>query len=337
MKLMLRLSLLVVILISMIGMTDCDSLKCAYRHGALAKVAYRVVDDEGIAVSNAMATIWFCFYRNRDNYQCRMKTDENGMFTAEHKANEKVVVVIEKDGYYDSHDTTVLSYSSNDNVLDGKWQPFGIEKKMVLKRIRKPEKMVRGIGPGVNIPMYGKWLGFDFEQNDWVSPYGKGVHSDVLLRFTTEVKHRFLDFKTSLEISFTNNPFAGVYELKKDVYSDMKSVYQADINANYTSTLEFYHEKHPKGKVLKRLEEDRYWVFRTRTQVDPAGRLVSAHYGKIYGRLEFYGGFQTGARYFNPNPNDPNIEDASTADYSKMLRKLENDREEYKKSQRGWR
>jgi hypothetical protein len=47
---------------------------------------------------------------------------------------------------------------------------------------------------------------------------------------------------------------------------------------------------------------DRIYYFRVRTKVDDRGNIVSAHYGKIYGD------FMQFAYYYNPTPNDRNIE-----------------------------
>lgn len=68
-------------------------------------------------------------------------------------------------------------------------------------------------------------------------------------------------------------------------------------------------------------------MFRTRCVVDDEGKLVSAHYGKLMG--EFNGGFmalgfhcaygdQCGI-FFNPTPNDPNLEDMETINRLKLL------------------
>ena len=57
------------------------------------------------------------------------------------------------------------------------------------------------------------------------------------------------------------------------------------------------------------------YYFRVRTMLDVKGNVVSAHYGKIYGRFEFgrymHAGslyLKSGTYYFNPAANDRNIE-----------------------------
>ena len=60
---------------------------------------------------------------------------------------------------------------------------------------------------------------------------------------------------------------------------------------------------------LNYLDSNSYLIFRTRTQVDSKGNLLSAHYGKIYGswRSNDEEMFINGG-CFNPVENDTNIE-----------------------------
>ena len=56
-------------------------------------------------------------------------------------------------------------------------------------------------------------------------------------------------------------------------------------------------------------EDDECLVFRTRIVKDEKGNIVSANYGKIYGGIRTVGFFGAPAIYFNPNPNDLNMEE----------------------------
>ena len=49
-------------------------------------------------------------------------------------------------------------------------------------------------------------------------------------------------------------------------------------------------------------DEYRNYYFRVRTKLDENGNVVSARYGKIYGD------FMQFSYYFNPTPNDRNVE-----------------------------
>ena len=58
--------------------------------------------------------------------------------------------------------------------------------------------------------------------------------------------------------------------------------------------------------------KDLNYFFRVRTKKDEAGKIVSANYGKIRGPLDFgFRGRRNGlgmTYYFNPTPNDRNME-----------------------------
>ena len=148
-----------------------------------------------------------------------------------------------------------------------------------------------------------------------------GYYEDVYLK---RLNHYGVDWQSRIQGQREEN-----FRLQQ-----MKSVYYADTNAIYQSSFKFIHEKHPvmtqtqffkyvsgTQKIDTRLDDNSYIVFRTRTKVDENGKLVSSHYGKIYGLWQFYGGIRAANVQFNPTPNDPNLEDEETAKYSQMRRR----------------
>jgi hypothetical protein len=289
------------------------SLKKAYLKGADAKITYRVVDDEGMPVEGATAHIWFrttCPKLVIDDWV--VNTDSNGMFTAAHKTNDRLSCGIDKDGYYHTFDRVTFSDPRTYPLAtDGKWQPYGNEKTIVLKRMRNPEKMVCLNKTKKHlIPSYDTWLAFDLERSQFVAPYGEGKYSDVLLRFTLNNPSR-KDYHMKMEVSFTNMPYAGAYQIKKDDFSDFKSVYHADTNANYLQVFVYSFDRNPqKRPIVVELGEDECLVFRTRTKIDEKGHLISANYGVLYGQWQFVGpgGMKIPFLVFNPTPNDTNLE-----------------------------
>ena len=122
-----------------------------------------------------------------------------------------------------------------------------------------------------------------------------------------------------MDISFTNNPYAGFYELKKDVFSDMKNPYSVDTNQTFVA-VNRYSTVGTKAQIL---EADSCLVFRTRTKVDENGQLISAHYGMIYGRWTTEFGMNAEAIFFNPRPNDTNIEDLDEFTRTRLMNKGE--------------
>ena len=292
------------------------SLKDAYFKGADAKIIYRVVDDEGIPVEGASAHIWFRSTHPKlviDDWT--VNTDSNGVFIAEHRTNDRLSCRISKDGYYHTFDRVTFSDPcAYPLATGGKWQPYGSIRTVSLKKIRNP--CMLHVFPvsirGYQIPEFGKWIGFDFECCEWIAPYGKGRSADVLLRFSA-MKKSLHDYKYVLDVSFTNNPYAGAYLMKVDEASDLKTKYTADSNATYKAEFSYVLEQSPGNRrYWNFLDTDSYLVFRTRTRVDKDNNLIGAHYGKILGRWR--PGIEAmilSDGCFNPVENDVNIEDGT--------------------------
>ena len=146
----------------------------------------------------------------------------------------------------------------------------------------------------------------------------------MLLRFTLK-NPTAGDYHMTMEVSFTNNPHAGAYEMGRARMSEFESVYHADTNAVYRQSFVYRFDQSPvkAPEYTTQLKSDKYLVFRTRTKVDAEGRLVSALYGKIYGNWNFVGpgGMSMAQFVFNPRPNDTNLEDEHTAEYSRMCQR----------------
>jgi len=286
------------------------------RNGAEAKVFYRIVDPSGVPVTNASVRLYFrTDYPKLKEWQKDAFTDTNGCFVVEGAVNQRIGVGVDCDGYYYSHDAIELRKTkSNPAIIGGKWQPYGESRVVVLKPYINPIEMP-GVyrWPNFKVPVFRKWVGFDVEKASWMPPYGYGEHEDLLLRFTYDVRNRYVDFNSTMEVSFTNNPYAGFYEMKIDSSSELKNIYAADTNGAFSvyKRFEFDAQIVDENKQ-RRLGEDSYIVFRTRTKIDGRGRLVSAHYGKLFGPWGFDTTMGFRMLMFNPNPNDPNLEDLET-------------------------
>lgn len=289
------------------------SLSDVYLNGADAKILYRVVNDEGDPVANANVHIWFRTTHPKLIVEdLVVNTDSNGMFVAAHKTNDRLSCGIDKAGYYHTFDRVTFSdprvYTC---AIDGKWNPYGNTRTVILKKVKDPKVLVcLNKTKKYVIPVYDTWLAFDFERYQFVAPYGEGKNPDVLLRFTLNNPAR-KDYHMKMDVSFTNMPYAGAYLMKKDMFSDFKNVYHADTNANYRQTFAYSFDRYPqKRPIVSELGEDEYLVFRTRTKIDKKGQLLSANYGVLYGPWGFVGpgGMKIQFLVFNPTPNDTNLE-----------------------------
>jgi hypothetical protein len=198
-------------------------------------------------------------------------------------------------------------------VKDGKWQPYGENRTLVVKRKRNPVEAPTLLHTVINVPATNVWLGLDMETFKWVKPYGDGLHSDMLLRFNSDPINKYDVNWATMDVSFTNNPYAGAYLMKVDEASDLKTKYTADSNATYKAEFSYVLEQSPGNRrYWNFLDTDSYLVFRTRTRVDKDNNLVGAYYGNIHGPwrsgTEFM--FLSGG-CFNPVENDVNIEDGT--------------------------
>ena len=313
------------------------ALAKARNNGAQAKECLRVVDQDGMPVFGARIDGGMQTGDGYNDYTpIKGATDTNGEFVVQGKCTNRIRCGITKEGYYAS-EFVLPNYAYRHSFKDGKWIPYGSQHTVVIKKIINPQPMsFHDERTSFKVPVYDEWIGFDCEKYDFVSPYGQGVENDMLLRFTLNNPTRD-DYHMTMEVSFTNNPYAGAYEMERTGMSEFESVYHADTNAVYQQSFMYRFDQSP-GKVPEytaQLKSDKYLIFRTRTKVDSEGRLVSAMYGKIYGNWNFVGpgGMSMAQFVFNPRPNDTNLEDEHTAEYS---RKCQRQREEppYKKKRK---
>lgn len=221
-----------------------------YSKGALFELRLKVVDQDGDAVSNAK--VWGGFTtgeRLKDYALIEGFTDSNGEFVTNGRCNEILRLDVTKEGCYNSELKINFWQSKSDPiVVDGKWQPYGEARVIVLKKIKKVGRLVvpdmsRRTRMELPIPEYDCWIPFDLEKFDWVAPNGLGECSDVLLRFRNRSTQRWYDFTDCMDVCFTNNPFAGAYEMKKDMSSDMHTEYEANPKAEYKNFFKFKSEQ----------------------------------------------------------------------------------------------
>ena len=279
----------------------------AQRKGAKAKIVYRVVDDDGMPITNTVVRgTWQNDYP-RKTWKENYVTDTNGMFVAEATVGSRFGCIVEKSGYYSSTGGVNFHWREGVSPLvkDGKWQPYGEHKTIVLKRIKNPANMNLIQHAWFAAPVTNAWVGFDLEKFAWTPPYGNGKNDDILIRFNYQARNKYYTDWSTMDISFTNNPYAGFYMLNKDSYSEMKNPYSVDTNQTFLST-NTYGTVGTKENILG---SGSCLVFRTRTKVGEDGQLVSANYGMIYGRWTTEFGMKAEAIFFNPRPNDTNLED----------------------------
>jgi hypothetical protein len=299
-------------------------------------VKVKVIDDLGTPIPEVDVKIWFSSFVDKASDRNERLSDENGIAIAQGETQVGVFIRAKRAGYYDVASEPYIAPAAL------------IERTYVLPRKLNPIPLFGSAKTNLDLPAQNVWLGFDFEVNDWIAPYGKGKVADIKLKYSNEFKgylsegknlERALEmsktialrsgknfsedeFKFSagkwdgvLELSFPN-PQEGVYEEEKRFlpYNELKLPHLAP-ESGYAPKRQ-YEASTYKGRPPERPIG---LFLRTRVKLNAAGKIVSANYAKIYGDIYFDARGQVSfGYYYNPAPNDRNLE----YDRSRNLLKL---------------
>lgn len=300
-------------------------------------ITVRVVDETGAPVVGAQTVINYVRPGRGEDDRHVGLSDRTGRFSAQGVSVIGVYLSASKDGYYPA---VFEPFRTAQHVLP---KGSNVEQTLVLPRVLKPTALYAlDIRPGnsrsVNFPAQNEWLGYDFEMGDWVQPRGKGKTTDILFRFSNEFKgyrssgdvlarSRELSRQAAatqgepwteeafrltagkwdgvLEISFPGAKEGLREETERFLsYSRLKMPHTAPADG-YAPTRRYTANTYSGTKV----RDDMGFFIRTRVKLDDKGDIVSANYTKIVG--DFYldaRGFMMFASYFNPTPNDRNLE-----------------------------
>ena len=285
-------------------------VETAITKGALAKVTLRVVDSTGNPVPSTRVKLNFTVFEKKGNFSEGL-TDANGLFTAERESMSDCNWFMVRDGYYrtDGRHSFALDLT-NESVKDGRWMPWNPILEVVLKEKRKPVPMINK-RVDAKLPK-GETLGFDCMKGDWTPPYGNGKVPDFTFLYQSDYNGTFGYLTNSLLVATGNG--GGYITYRSDIFSEMWSTYDAP-ETGYRTGLQYRHARTPeKIHIDVTIPKDTYLVFICRVEKDQSGRVLAAHYGKFY-QFE-YGedykkpgfGFVKFTYYFNPTPNDRNLE-----------------------------
>jgi hypothetical protein len=270
-----------------------------------------ILDDTGAPVAEAKVKIGYDMSTN----VIVGLTDTNGLFAAKHLGHSvDLTFQVEKENYYPSRAEHHLGFSYNPE----RWNFTQI---IHLRKI------------GDRIPMYAKRqemkfpkldepIGFDLMAGDWVTPYGKGFHTDLLFKANREVKND-REFTANLIVTFPNKgdgitiapaePVTGSEFITSRIAAEKG--YQPELDLHYSNT--------------ERPEAVFGYFIRVRTELDQGGNIISALYGKVKGNFRFYAGTIAPTSgmgfdyYLNPTPNNRNVEFNPKRNLVKDLNPLE--------------
>lgn len=229
------------------------------------------------------------------------------------------------DGFYSTRER--VEWERPDG-FDGKSRKGSV--KAILMPVRNPIPMYAHDNSGAmnkiaSIPELGKEYGYDLKMSEPLPPLGNGEVAD----FSFIVKgfhHGNSNYDLNIEVNF-RKPEDGVIEFmtlgRTGVTEPVRtgSLLLSGHDAPESGYEPRLTRKLKRGGIETPRETDvdfrRNFYFRTRTVTDAAGKIVSAHYGKIYGDFQFdaankdWGYLSTLAlvtTYFNPTPDDRNVE-----------------------------
>lgn len=297
---------IIILLISLLS----SQLSCAQMPNI--SVSVRVQDKMGEPIEGAKVRVSFRGVQGgsvEHGY-----SDESGLVALKGRSNLEVLVTVAKDGYYQGEIKSMVH-----RRIEGtkEYETFDPEFEMILREIRNPIAMKAIENHSINIPRANESFGYDLIVLDWVSPYGEGRISDILIEVDGYFK-TFNDKDSALQITFPKEG-DGVVKFDREIYSELQSPYIAPEDG-YMSEFSLhkmrkYGSRNYEIQQIDETEEatDVVYVFRIRTEKDKNGKVKKAYYGKIYSKIHFYGAvdgalIKFDGIYTNSILNDRNLE-----------------------------
>jgi hypothetical protein len=277
------------------------------------RATLKVVDEMGVPIVGANASIGY--QTNSVGTSVDGLTDTNGVFSASHPSYGGTLgFVVKKTGYYPTRQDYKVPFTYD----PARWNPT---KTIALKKIGQPITMYAK-RQEMKFPKLDESIGFDLMSGDWVTPYGKGFHTDILFKAHRKIKNDH-EFTADLTVTFPNKGDGIIIAPSEpETGSEFKTSRTAAENG-YRSELDllYSNSKHPDSVFG--------YFIRVRTELDQDGNVKSAIYGKIRGGFRFYAGTIAPTSgmgfdyYLNPTPNDRNVEFNPKTNLVRDLKPLE--------------
>lgn len=286
-----------------------EGYKRAIVDGADTRFLLRVLDDDGRAVEDALVRVDFAMREKVLN--ATFKTGADGATAVQGKTTgNKICITVEKPGHYRSKlEFSYLRFAENRVASNGRWQPWNEERTIRLRKIGGIESLP-SYSKTMFVPVTNEWIGLDLELGDWIRPHGQGLSPDVEVRVLWDGKEPYYCKTCKTEMRFSQ-VMSGAYSVANVGESEMPFPFDADTNAVYRSSFEYYDRKG--GRLCRTtLLPVETKVARVRCRVSDDGKLIAANYCNIR-RLEASPGNQGTAvlglaGVFNPTPNNTKLE-----------------------------
>ena len=276
--------------------------------GAPVELKLTVRDDRGNPVKGARvrANFWSPYCESSEQSKL---TDEKGEVDFSGKGYVDTRYIVNKDGYYKSEGHANLVRPRDPATTCSaflRWEP--VIRDVTLKKVRHPISGFLHHNIPLTPPCLNQPIGLDLEHWDWLPPYGMGKHEDVKITFEAQhvVQPNFSkDLVTAIHFTFPN-PNDGMQICSADTFSTFAPAYHVDVKKPFMNTVSLARQ--PPTEYYQFLSHTSYLAFRVRSRKDDSGAIV-AHYGFIYQLLDISGQeFRPTIVFFNPTPNDTNIE-----------------------------
>lgn len=284
-----------------------------YYDNALADVRLHLVDEEGTPVCGVTVTAAFYIGDTRTTGLTK-ETGSDGIVEAKYPCNGEFKVWARKVGYYDTvlKTTAFITLTEQEATKAHRWSNGTVDIRVVLKKKRNPISLVRQNRSYWPIPATNEVVKLDLETLQWCPPYGSGRHADMEVRYEAVENPEegwSVSYWRRLTLSMPN-AVDGLVRVKKDGSSRFPYASAADTNAVFKKELVMEVERKNDRMIKKTLPaDDEYFIFRTRTATNAVGKVTRANYGRIGEKMNPYIGLSI-KTWFNPTPNDANLEDA---------------------------
>ena len=291
------------------------------------EIAVTVHSDEGKPIQGAEVVISFIRPAKGSSETFEGQSGKDGRFSATADNWMGAFIRVSKNGFYDSTLRNVAPKKDHAPTL-------------ILRERKDPPPL---FAKKATLPLESEnqWLAFDLEAGDWVPPQGIGKSRDILFRFSrsflgylyegarfeknlaaskraaaargeqwSEEKFKLTQGKwdAKLEVSFAKNK-EGITEETDDYlsYSELRMPHLAP-ESGYLSEIKIEDTTYSPSQE----RDDIGFFIRTRVREDQDGNIISANYAKINGDFELDArGELSFTYYFNPTPNDRNLEFAA--------------------------
>ncbi len=266
-----------------------------------------VVDEEGNPIEGAAVFFSYVNFKNEENLT--VKTSEKGIAESNGSAELRVNLQVSKEGYYDTryHKSEGTSLSKDENH----------DLAVILREVKNPIAMFAK-KVEIEMPVLGKKIGFDLKVCDFLKPYGRGLTSDFAL-FAEKKFVNSKNYSTRLSVYFEGE-YEGMYLDQKaqrggvHFESDFKTARLGKLD-DYKQEASFVASK-SEGNGYQGSTNEAIYLIRSRAIVNEDGELISCHYSKIRDGINISRGagleqsmpILRFTYYFNPTPNDRNLE-----------------------------